>query len=166
MLIKMLLQKIKLPLSLRGAFLICHSRESGNPSSLSLRGAKRRSNLKGFSLIELMVAVVILAMAIFGIFLAFSTGFQGMADARDRTVATNYAQEKMEELINKPFEDIIDEIPTDISGTKFEREVTVTQYLDVSIDGLKKVTTIVSWMNRKEEEKTVTLETLIYNNDS
>jgi prepilin-type N-terminal cleavage/methylation domain-containing protein len=37
---------------------------------------------KGFSLIELMVAVVILVMAIFGIFHAYSTGFMGMADAR------------------------------------------------------------------------------------
>ncbi|MCK4241289.1 MAG: prepilin-type N-terminal cleavage/methylation domain-containing protein [Candidatus Atribacteria bacterium] len=131
---------------------------------LSLRGAKRRSNLKGFSLIELMVAVVILAMAIFGIFLAFSTGFQGMADARDRTVATNYAQEKMEELINKPFEDITDEPLDYIPGqTKFERKVDVT---DEVVGEIKKVTTTVSWTNRKEEIKTVTLETLIYNNDS
>jgi len=52
----------------------------------------RKLSLNGFSLIELMVAVVILAMVIFGIFLAFSTGFQGMADARERTVATNIAQ--------------------------------------------------------------------------
>jgi len=53
---------------------------------------------KGFSLIELMVAAAILALAIFGIFQAYSTGFLGMFDARDRTVATNYVQEKMEEL--------------------------------------------------------------------
>ncbi|GAI20798.1 unnamed protein product, partial [marine sediment metagenome] len=132
---------------------------------MSLRGAKRRSNLNGFSLIELMVAVVILALAIFGIFLAFTTSFQGMADARDRTVATNYAQEKIEEIKNKPFEEIVDdptdpdEPPVGISGTKFKREVNVTVDVDGSIDELKKVTTTVSWMNRKEEEKTVTLET-------
>ena len=130
---------------------------------LSLRGAKRRSNLKGFSLIELMVAVVILAMAIFGIFLAFSTGFQGMADARDRTVATNYAQEKMEELINKPFEDITDEILTDISGTKFKREVDVDD--EVAVE-LKKVTTEVNWLDRNGNSKNVVIETLIYNKDS
>jgi len=112
-----------------------------------------------------MVAVVILAMTIFGIFLAFSTGFQGMADARDRTVATNYAQEKMEDIKNKPFGEITIESPAAyIPGqTKFKREVNVTVDVDGSIDDLKKVTTIVSWMNRKEEEKTVTLETLIYN---
>ena len=64
---------------------------------------KRKLSQKGFSLIELMVAVVILVMAIFGIFLAFSTGFQGMADARDRTVATNYLQEKIEDFKNMNF---------------------------------------------------------------
>jgi len=135
---------------------------------LSLRGAKRRSNLnKGFSLLELMVAVVILAMAIFGIFHAYSVGFMGMADARDRTVATNYAREKMEEIKNKSFEDIGDEsgygyilIP---EQTKFERKLTVT--VDDSIDDLKKATTVVRWIDRNEQTKTVMLETLIYNND-
>lgn len=139
-------------------------------TKISLRGAKqacpcvsRRSNLNGFTMIELMVAVAILAMAILGIVQAYSVSFMVMADARDRTVATNYAQEKMEEIRNKHFEDITDEILTDISGTKFKREVDVD---DEVVGELIKVTTIVSWMNRKEEEKTVTLETLIYNNDS
>jgi prepilin-type N-terminal cleavage/methylation domain-containing protein len=139
MLNKILLRKIKFPLSLRGAFFFCHSRlsavpaqagESGNPSSPSLRGdlsyviARERSdrsnlNLKGFSLIELMVAVVILSIAIFGIFLAFSTGFQGMADARDRTVAINYIQKTLEEYKNTPFNKITDKPMSKIAGTKF-----------------------------------------------
>jgi len=137
---------------------------------MSLRGAKLRSNLNGFSLIELMVAVVILAMAIFGIFLAFSTSFQGMADARDRTVATNYAQEKMEDIKNKPFGEIVDDPanpddpPADIPGqTKFKRKVTITKDVDGSIEDLKKVTTTVSWDNRKGESKSVSIVTLIYN---
>ena len=77
---------------------------------------KRILSKKGFSLIELMVAVAILAMAIFGIFHAYSAGFMGMADARDRTVATNYAQEKMEDIRNKSFDKITDESPANIPG--------------------------------------------------
>ena len=113
---------------------------------------------KGFSLIELMVAVVILALAVFGIFNAYSVGFMGMADARDITVATNYAREKMEEIKNNSFGEITDEIPVDITGTKFERKVIV----DNSITDLKKIITTVSWENRKGETKEVKLEMLVY----
>jgi prepilin-type N-terminal cleavage/methylation domain-containing protein len=45
----------------------------------------RKLSQRGFSLIELMVAAAILAIAIFGIFQAYSTGFMGMADAKYRT---------------------------------------------------------------------------------
>jgi len=138
MLNKILLRKIKFP--------------------LSLRGAKRRSNLNGFSLIELMVAVVILAMAIFGIFHAYSVGFMGMADAKDITVATNYAREKMEDIKNMDFELITNEnlgVP-EIIDEKFNRVVIVTN----EYNNLKKVTTTVNWDDRE-----VKLDTLIYNND-
>jgi len=111
-------------LSLRGLFPFCHSRspfchsrESGNPSSQSLRSD--RSNHSGFSLIELMVAVVILAIAILGIFNAYSVGFMGMADARDRTVAVNYIQKALEDYKNTPFKKIKDESMKSIQDTKF-----------------------------------------------
>jgi len=145
------LRRIKSFLSLRTLFPFCHSRESGNPSSLSLREAKRRSNLSGFSLIELMVAVAILAMAIFGIFQAYSVGFMGMADARDRTVATNYAREAMEDIKNIDFDQIVTQERTAISGnTKYEREVIVQPSIN-----LKKVTSKVYWKDRKGTWKIV-----------
>jgi len=136
---------------------------------MSLREAKRGSNLNGFTMIELMVAVAILAMATLGILQAYSVSFMGMADARDRTVATNYAQEKMEDIKNNPFGEIVDDPanpddpPVDIPGqTKFKRKVTV----DDSIEDLKKVTTTVSWDDRNGIPKyEVILETLIYNRD-
>jgi len=59
----------------------------------------RKLSKKGFTLVELMVAVAILAIAAIGIFQAFSVGFQSMADAKYRTVATNIAQEKLEESL-------------------------------------------------------------------
>ena len=129
---------------------------------LSLQGAKQRSNLNhsGFSLIELMVAVAILAMAAFGIFHAYSASFMGMAYTKDITVATNYGQEKMEDFKNGPFENITAKGFAYIPGqTKFEREVN----LDGSIIDLKKVTTTVRWKNRKGVYKHVVLVTLVYN---
>lgn len=166
MLNKILFKKIKSPLSLRGLFAFCHSRESGNPSSLS--SAKRRSNLKGFSLIELMVAAVILALAIFGIFQAFGTGFLGMFDARDRTVATNYVQEKMEELKNADFDTVVDEASSQIVGDiKFSRNVNVeyingsTNLIVVGPTNLKRVTTMVNWTDRNGVAKKVESSVLL-----
>ena len=168
---KILSKKIKSPLSLRGLFPFCHSRfpfchsrESGNPSSPSLRGAKRRGNLSGFSLIELMVAVVILAMAIFGIFQAYSVGFMGMADARDRTVATNYLQQTIEDFKNIDFMQVKNEPITPIPNTKFSRGTYVLNLEE--IDGvvtLKKVITQVRWIDRKGNIKTEKASTILYN---
>ena len=156
---KILSKKIKFPLSLRGLFPFCHSRESGNPSFLSFRGAKRRSNLSGFSLIELMIAVTILALAVFGIFHAYSVGFLGMADARDRTVATNYAREAMEDVKNMDFEKIATTTKSVItSNRKYRVDVNVT----TESDNLKKVSTVVSWKDRNGVGKTVETSMLVH----
>lgn len=124
----------------------------------SLRGAGRRSNLSGFSLIELMVAIAILAMAIFGIFQAYSAGFRVMADARDRTVATNYAREAMEDIKNMDFETIV-------STTKSLTTSNIKYRVDVNVssesNNLKKVYTIVNWKGRNGITKTVEITMLV-----
>jgi prepilin-type N-terminal cleavage/methylation domain-containing protein len=158
MLNKILSKKIQFHISLRGLFPFCHSRESGNPSSLSLRGdfphviARERSdrsnlNHSGFSLIELMIAAVILAIAVLGIFLAFSNAWMGMADARDRTVATNFAREAMEDVKNMDFELVTNENlgTAENVGTKFTRVIIV----NTESDNLKKIDTKVFWTNRQ-----------------
>ena len=125
---------------------------------------------KGFSLIELMVAAAILAFAIFGIFQAYSTGFLGMFDSRDRTVATNYVQEKMEELKNVDFDTIVDEASSQIVGDiKFSRNVNV-EYIDGSTNliaagptNLKRVTTTVNWADRNGVAKKVESSMLLQN---
>jgi len=114
----------------------------------------RKLSLNGFSLIELMVAVVILAMVIFGIFLAFSTGFQGMADARERTVATNIAQKIMEDIKNNNA--IKDNYPSETISGKIYNIVPEKDEADDLI------TVTVTWQDRKENEKSIKLEMVLY----
>ncbi len=113
---------------------------------------KKRNIQKGFSLIELMVAVVILAIATLGIYQAYSVSFTGMADARDRTVATNYVRQAMEGIKNMDFDKIITQSRSYITGSKhkYEREVIVQESTN-----LKKVTTKVYWRNRNGNKKMV-----------
>ena len=119
---------------------------------------------EGFSLIELMVAAAILAIVLLGIFQAYSVGFMGMADARDRTVATNYLREMIEDFKNMDFNKVKDEPITLIPGTKFRRGAIV---LDLekkdSITNLKKVITQVRWIDRKGEIKIEEASTILYN---
>jgi len=121
----------------------------------------RKLYQKGFSLIELMVAVAILAMAIFGIFLAFSTSFQGMADARAVTVATNYAREAMEDIKNMDFDEIptpeIESSSVTVNGITYNRQVIVQESSNI-----KKVITTVTWKDRNGKQKMVETDMVVH----
>jgi len=121
---------------------------------------KRLLSKKGFSLIELMVAVAILAFVSFGIFKAYNTSFQVMADAKDRTVAVNYAREILEKIKNEP-----DQLNTyfDYSHTKGKYNLQVNVTSDPTDPNLNRVNTVVTWKNRDNEDKNVNMDILIYN---
>ncbi|MFW5872609.1 MAG: prepilin-type N-terminal cleavage/methylation domain-containing protein [bacterium] len=108
---------------------------------------KMFKNQKGFSLIELMVAVTILAMAVFGIFQAFSAGFLGMAESKDRTEAVNYVRKALEDIKNMDFEEIIPSERQQIADTKYEIEIFVTENVKNS-PNLKRVLARVYWKDR------------------
>jgi len=117
----------------------------------------------GFSLIELMVAVAILAMVSFGIFQAFKTSFQGMVNSRERTIASNVAQKILEEVKSKNLEVgyswSFD--PEIISGKEFTASVDIEEGPDPSITTLTKAIATVKWKDRNNKDKEITLETLV-----
>jgi prepilin-type N-terminal cleavage/methylation domain-containing protein len=86
-------------------------------------------NRRGFSLIEAMLAVVILGIAATGILLPFSSGEAVRTEGVRRTLAAKLAGDRMEELVRMPFAQVLndysggcDEVEgslTDASGTTF-----------------------------------------------
>lgn len=61
-----------------------------------------RKRYKGFSLVEAIVAIVILFTAVVLIGMLFPLSFKGIAKARDKTVAIALAQQKLEECLTNP----------------------------------------------------------------
>jgi len=121
---------------------------------------KRILSKKGFSLVELMVAVAILGAAAMGIFQSYKVGFWGMSDARARTIATNIAQEKLEEVKGKSLADGTfpdPDNPIVVSGKEFN----ATIIIDKVESTLKKITTKVSWQKRNGEPTEISIESLL-----
>jgi len=68
---------------------------------------KLRTNYKGFSLAEAMIATVVLGVAAAGVLLPFAGGAEVRAEGERRTLAVKLAGDLMERFINTPFEDIV-----------------------------------------------------------
>jgi hypothetical protein len=84
-----------------------------------------------------------------------------MADARDRTVATNYLREMIEDFKNVDFNKVKDEPIALIPGTKFHRGAIVLD-LKGEDGNLKKVIAQVRWTNREGNIKTEEASTILY----
>jgi prepilin-type N-terminal cleavage/methylation domain-containing protein len=57
-------------------------------------------NENGMTMVELLVVCVIISIAFMGLVAVFPLGMQNINDSRMRTVATDLAQERMEELLD------------------------------------------------------------------
>ena len=81
---------------------------------------KARYNRKGFTLAEALIAMVILAMAASGAILPFSSGAAVQAEGARRTLAAKLAADRLEEMINSDFDDLL----FDFNGVEFEGLIT------------------------------------------
>jgi len=139
---------------------------------------------RGFTVIEAVVAQLMLTIGALSIWSLFVVGSRINAEAEDRTIATNIAQQKMEEIMNTRFRYIVDTHPP--GETLFEYEVHeepywtrnsegemipslpngkyITNYPDgLDADPLRILVT-VSWKSsykRDNMESSVDLETLV-----
>lgn len=70
----------------------------------------------GFSLLEVLIALTILAVGLLGLALFQVTAIQGNASASDTVAATYYGQDQMERLQIVPYDNLASSPPPGISG--------------------------------------------------
>jgi type IV pilus modification protein PilV len=75
----------------------------------------KKSNQKGFSLIEILIAITVFAIGILAVGRMQITAIKGNSFANDLTKATTLAQDRMEELIGLSYDDTdsLDDTDTD-----------------------------------------------------
>jgi len=118
----------------------------------------------GFTLLESLLALVILSLGLLTLARLQISGLQGNAWSRDMTTAVAIAEEKTEQLRNTPFANIQAESATQVtvSNRNFTKAVSVT---DDAPDGLagttKTVRVIVSWQDSKRKTHTVQIATIV-----
>ena len=112
-----------------------------------------RPTERGASLIELMIALVVLSLGILAVAQLFPAGARAQLSDRMMTAAGNHAQEKLEELNRLTWSDpalTVGRHPpgsaTEALGTtgKWQRFYVVST-LPAPLDNLKKVTVTVGW---------------------
>lgn len=129
-------------------------------------------NTKGFSLIELMVAVFILSAGIVVVLYMFPLGLQTARSSYMATQATHLGQAKMEDLLSKSYQDIdlgvFTEDYNDISSFEsFKRIAEITCFNPslpdeecIEDSGIKKIEINVSWRSIFGRIQSVTVKSL------
>ena len=109
-----------------------------------------RSFTRGFTLIEVLIVIALFSTGAVALLQIFSMTLYGGAENENTIVTTALAQEKMEELRNKPYASVSAEARAQVPDyTFFDREVLVT----TPISNLKQVTVNVYWKERSGDVK-------------
>ncbi len=120
---------------------------------------------KGISIIEVMIAITILALALLPMMATFETGISSTVVASEITTATQLANDRIEEIRNHSFLDVyntykdgvVEDYGTIADFPNFRR-VTVAEYVDENLDpvagptDLLRVTVTLSWHFRGSEK--------------
>ena len=117
------------------------------------------TNNKGFTLVEVLIAIVVLSVALLALAGLQIISIRGNSFGNHMTEAITLAKDLMEEMKNTEWDDIEDRIddpdPVGASGITYHRVCSVTES-----DRIKTVTVRVSWDN---ENHWVALVTKIVN---
>ncbi|MGQ9844425.1 MAG: type II secretion system minor pseudopilin GspI [Spirochaetota bacterium] len=108
---------------------------------------------KGFTLIEILVAIAILSIAMLGIMSAVSSGILGITKNKNLTIAMLIAQSQLNKFLidNQRGPDLQDEPIADYPGFSFSR--TITRYINPMLGPIDayNVKITVKWLERQQE---------------
>ncbi len=116
-----------------------------------------RTAVKGFTLIEVLIAVFIIAISLLGLAIGFSNGLAWIQVIREVSVANRIAQEKMEEIRGTDPADI----PYNTEETKLDKyNVYVDSPVQIEV-GLTQATVRVTWTSHSGRELSRSLATYV-----
>ena len=117
-------------------------------TSAERSGASPKGTNKGFTLLEIMLAILLLGTGLAVLLQVVSAGLFAGGVNENEIIAANLAQEKIEELRNASYAGIADEIKAVVTGfPAFQRSVSVT----TPQAGLKQVSVTVYWFAKASE---------------
>ncbi len=132
----------------------------------------RRQNRKAFTLVEAMLAMVVLAIAASGVLLPFAAGASAQMEGARRTLATKLASDRLEEIVSTDYEDVItyagqfepEGFMTDANGNFLDDPIYSDFRRSVTCDPATLANVNLMWVTVTvyyKSEETVTLTTLV-----
>ena len=120
-----------------------------------------KNNDNGFTLIEVLIAILILSVGLLGMASLTVGIINGNRFSNDLTTATTLAQDKMEEIRGTSYSSVVSETKAVLSSPydEYKREVTITD--DSPATGMKTVIVKVYWGGASKEDHNVELKTIL-----
>jgi type IV pilus assembly protein PilV len=115
-------------------------------------------NQKGLTLVEIMVAMIILAIALAWLAPLLVIAMRGNRFGGDLTEASTLAQDKIEELRNVSYSTLLANPAGQDTVGRMVRSWTITE--DIYQDGLVSIEVILSWQDDKGKDHQVQFSTM------
>ena len=114
-------------------------------------------NTHGFTLLEIMVALVLIAVVIVSVIQLSSANLRNLATADDQVEALAYANAKMREVL--ALEKLEDKSWNEMDDYGYSYEITIAENLKDRTDALgvqmKDITVVTNWINNSRKKQIV-----------